>query len=61
MNTEPLYNLWHDNNLILEEATFDEVLDEMSVRGLHKDVVDLEELDQDRQRYNCEPELNPDR
>ena len=51
---EPLFNLWHNNNLLLEEATFDEILTEMGERGLHKDNVDLEEIDRDTNAYNYE-------
>lgn len=58
---EPRYNLYTDSNLIGEDLTFNEVLDVMSERGLHKDDVDLEEVDRDVNRYNREPELNPER
>lgn len=46
-NNQPLYNLWHSNNLILERATWREVECEMGERCLHKRDVDIEIVDGD--------------
>lgn len=47
MNTEPLYNLWYEHNLIIENATWRDIECEMGERCLHKNEVDIELVDGD--------------
>lgn len=44
MNGEKKYNLWVRNNLALEDATWQQVMDYMGENGVHKDDCDLEEV-----------------
>lgn len=39
------YNLWHDNDLKIENATWKKVEDTMAENGWHKDDVDIEECE----------------
>jgi len=47
MSQEPLYNLWYQNDLIVQYATWKQVELHMAERGLHKDDVDIELVDGD--------------
>lgn len=44
---EPLYNLWYNNELLLEKATWREIECEMGSMFINKENVDIETIEED--------------